>query len=334
MTTERLQKILARAGIASRRAAEELIVAGRVKVDGHVVTELGSRADPRRSNVEVDGRRIMAEPLVYIALHKPKNVMCTLRDPEGRPTVIDYVKNIGLRLVPVGRLDFHTSGVLLLTNDGDFAEGLMHPRRRVPKVYVAKVQGELDDRAIERWRRSIVIDGRATQPAEVKRLRTVEGKTWIEVTLREGRNRQVRRLGEASGAAVVRLARVAYAGITVEGLRPGQWRHLGVDEMVDLKRAYGVPKRVRPAELPERARPGAPGRGERRSAPKKARASVGRARPASKTAGGSPDRARSASKKAGGSPDRARPASKKGGGSPDRARPASKQKNTRPRRGR
>ncbi len=264
MSTERLQKILARAGVASRRAAEELIVAGRVKVDGRVVTELGTRADPRRSRVEVDGRRVQAEPLVYIALHKPKNVMCTLRDPEGRPTVIDYVKNIGVRVVPVGRLDFHTSGVLLLTNDGDFAEGLMHPRRSVPKVYVAKVQGELDDRALERWRQSIVIDGRATRPAEVKRLRTVQGKTWLELTLREGRNRQVRRLGEASGADVVRLARVAYAGITAEGLRPGQWRHLGVDELVDLKRAYGVPKRVRPAELPQRARPNAPARSERR----------------------------------------------------------------------
>ena len=330
MTTERLQKILARAGVASRRAAEELILAGRVKVDGRVVTELGSRADPRRSRVEVDGRRVMAEPLVYIALHKPKNVMCTLRDPEGRPTVIDYVKNIGVRLVPVGRLDFHTSGVLLLTNDGDFAEGLMHPRRGVPKVYVAKVQGELDDRAIERWRRSIVIDGRATQPAEVKRLRTVEGKTWIEVTLREGRNRQVRRLGEASGSEVVRLARVAYAGITVEGLRPGQWRHLGVDEMVDLKRAYGVPKRVRPAELPALSRQGASGRSERRGAPKKGGAPRGRAAPAKSRR--SPKRERSGSKQAG-SPGRARPASKQAGSS-GRARPAPKQKKTGPRRGR
>lgn len=265
MTTERLQKILARAGVASRRAAEELIVAGRVKVDGRVVTELGTRADPRRSRVEVDGRRVQAEPLVYIALHKPRNVMCTLRDPEGRPTVIDYVKNVGVRVVPVGRLDFHTSGVLLLTNDGDFAEALMHPRRSVPKVYVAKVQGELDDRAVERWRQSIVIDGRATRPAEVKRLRTVQGKTWLEITLREGRNRQVRRLGEASGSGVVRLARVAYAGITAEGLRPGHWRHLGVDELVDLKRAYGVPRRVRPAELPGHARPRGQGRSERRS---------------------------------------------------------------------
>lgn len=265
MSTERLQKILARAGVASRRAAEELILAGRVKVDGRVVTELGTRADPRRARVEVDGRRVTAEPLVYIVLHKPKNVMCTLRDPQGRPTVIDYVRNVGVRLVPVGRLDFHTSGVLLLTNDGDFAEGLMHPRRSVPKVYVTKVQGELDDRALERWRRSIVIDGRATRPAEVKRLRTVQGKTWLEITLREGRNRQVRRLGEASGSEVMRLARVAYAGIGVDGLRPGQWRHLRVEELVDLKRAFGVPARVRPAELPSKPRPNAPGRAERRS---------------------------------------------------------------------
>ena len=303
MTAERLQKILARAGIASRRAAEELISAGRVKVDGRVVTELGTRADPRRARVEVDGRRVMAEPLVYIALHKPRNVMCTLRDPEGRPTVIDYVKNVGVRLVPVGRLDFHTSGVLLLTNDGDFAEALMHPRRSVPKVYVAKVQGELDDHAIERWRQSIVIDGRATRPAEVKRLRWAEGKTWLELTLREGRNRQVRRLGEATGSEVMRLARVAYAGITVDGLRPGQWRHLGVDELVDLKRAYGVPKRVRPAELPAQPRNNAPGRVERRSskvAPQKqgaARKAAGRDKPAPEKGGGPRRAARPAGKK-------------------------------------
>ncbi|MEB2311602.1 MAG: pseudouridine synthase [Sorangiineae bacterium] len=273
MTTERLQKLLARAGIASRRKAEDLITAGRVKVGGRVVTELGAKADPRRDRVEVDGRRIVADPLVYVLLNKPKNVMCTLRDPEGRPTVADSVRGLGVRVVPVGRLDFGTSGVLLLTNDGDFANGLMHPRCAVPKVYVVKVDGELDERAVARWRESLVIDGRATRPATVRALRREAGKTWLELTLVEGRNRQVRRLGEAAGQPVMRLARTSYAGITAEGLRPGQWRHLTATELRELKRSYGVPERVRAAPPgavrvragggPARPASGAPPRGAR-----------------------------------------------------------------------
>lgn len=241
---ERLQKVLARAGIASRRKAEELIVAGRVRVDGRVVSELGVKVDARHSRVEVDGRRVVAEPPTYIVLHKPRGVMCTLSDPEGRRTVADLVRGVGTRVVPVGRLDYHTSGVLLMTNDGDFASGIAHPRKAVPKVYVAKVQGVVDAAALERFGQSIVIDGRPTQPAAVKLLRIEEGKSWLEITLREGKNRQVRRLGESVGFAVMRLARTAHAGITSDGLRPGQWRHLTVDELKELKQAYGVPGRV------------------------------------------------------------------------------------------
>ena len=200
--------------------------------------------------MEVDGRRIVAEPLVYVALHKPRAVMCTLNDPEGRPTVADYVRRIGVRVYPVGRLDFHTSGVLLLTNDGEFSSVLQHPRKAAPKVYVAKVQGEVSDADLERWSQSIPIDGRLTQPAGVKRLRFAEGKTWLEVTLREGRNRQVRRLGEYTGFEVMRLSRQSYAGVGVEGLRPGQWRFLTADELTELKQQYGVPRRVRAAPPP------------------------------------------------------------------------------------
>src|SRR5262245_19100257 len=170
MSDERLQKVLARAGVASRRAAEELIRDGRVKVDGRVVRELGVRVDPRRTRVDVDGRRIVAEPLVYVVLHKPRGVMCTLSDPEGRKTIADLLRGISVRLVPVGRLDYHTSGALLCTNDGEFAGRLLHPRGGVPKDYVAKVRGVLDEEALERWRESIEIEGRATQPAEVRLL--------------------------------------------------------------------------------------------------------------------------------------------------------------------
>src|SRR5450432_1202564 len=245
MAEERLQKVLARAGIASRRAAEELITKGRVKVDGRVIDQLGVRVDPRRAKVEVDGDRLMAEPLVYIVLHKPRGVMCTLSDPEGRPTVAELLTAVGVRVVPVGRLDFHTSGALLCTNDGDFSNALAHPRNKAKKVYVAKVQGLVRDDQLLDWRKSIEIDGRATAPAEVRRLRFEGDKTWLELTLREGHNRQVRRLGEATGSLVMRLARISHAGVTAEDLRPGQWRHLSLDELVALKREFGVPQRVR-----------------------------------------------------------------------------------------
>ena len=245
MAEERLQKVLARAGIASRRAAEELITKGRVKVDGRVIDQLGVRIDARKAKVEVDGKRLMAEQLVYIVLHKPRGVMCTLSDPEGRPTVADLLKPVGVRVVPVGRLDFHTSGALLCTNDGEFANALAHPRNKAKKVYVAKVQGLVHDAQLDGWRKSIEIDGRSTAPAEVRRLRFEGDKTWLELTLREGRNRQVRRLGEATGSLVMRLARISHAGVTAEDLRPGQWRHLSLDELVALKRDFGVPHRVR-----------------------------------------------------------------------------------------
>jgi 23S rRNA pseudouridine2605 synthase len=244
MATLRLQKVLARAGVASRRGAEELIKAGRVRVDGQVVTELGTKVDARERHVEVDGRRIVRETPVYVALHKPRGVVSTMSDPEGRPSVRDLLAEVAGRVFPVGRLDFNTSGVLIATNDGDFAEGLMHPKQGVPKTYVVKVQGLMRDEDVDRWRTGVQLDDGKTQPAKIKLLRHEGDKTWLELTITEGRNQQVRRMGDATHFRVMRLARTSFAGITSEGLAPGRWRYLTAEELTLLKADHGVPRRV------------------------------------------------------------------------------------------
>lgn len=272
----RLQKILAQAGIASRRAAETLVSAGRVRVNGVIVSELGARAHPFEDKIEVDGRKILMERPIYAVLHKPRGVVSTVNDPEGRPTVLDQVKGLG-RVYPVGRLDFATSGVLLLTNDGDFANGLMHPTRAVPKTYVVKVRGDMTDADIDRWAEGVDLEDGRTKPAQVRFIRHEGDKSWFEITITEGRNHQIRRMGDATGFFVMRLARVAFAGIGHVGLRPGDWRHLTRDELTELKEAYGVPKRVprgtggpvesagRRTERTERRAPPAPKRGTKAS---------------------------------------------------------------------
>lgn len=230
----RLQKALALAGVASRRHAEELITAGRVRVGGQVVTTLGVRVDPARDVIEVDGRRVAQEPFVYVVFHKPRGVVSTMRDPAGRPAVADYVSGAGARVVPVGRLDFQTSGVMLLTNDGAFARSVLHPSRGVLKEYVLKVKGVVDDAGLARLRESIEIDGQRTRPAHVEIARHEGDKTWLEVVLHEGKNRQVRRLAEHAGYRVMRLVRSRFGGLTVEGLRAGEWRHLTRAELRSL----------------------------------------------------------------------------------------------------
>jgi len=244
---ERLQKIIARSGLTSRRAAEDLITAGRVRVNGRVMTELGTKADPRNDRIEVDGTRLVAEPYVYLVLHKPKNVVSTMSDPEGRPTVAEYVKNTGARVYPIGRLDFATSGVLLMTNDGDFSNAMLHPRGGVPKTYIVKVHGVMDDQHALVWREGVELEDGKTLPAEVRILRHEGDKTWLEVTLREGRNQQIRRMGEATRFPVMRLARTSFAGVTSEALLPGKWRLLTQDELMEIRKQFGVPKRVRGA---------------------------------------------------------------------------------------
>lgn len=269
---ERIQKILAHGGVASRRAAEQLIKAGRVRVNGRVVTELGAKADPRRDRVEVDGKRVVAEEPVYVVLHKPRGVVSTMSDPEGRPTVKELLATIGARVYPVGRLDFATSGVLLATNDGELADGLLHPRQTVPKTYVLKVKGVMKAEDLEVWKKGVRLEDGMTLPADAKILRHEADKTWLELTIREGRNQQIRRMGEATRFPVMRLARVAFAGITAEGLAPGRWRHLTRDELVALKKVYGVPRSIPSAA----AIPQSPAKA-RRAVPAARRGSAGRA---------------------------------------------------------
>lgn len=284
MAALRLQKVLARAGVASRRAAEELIKAGRVRVDGHIVTELGTKVDPGLHQVEVDGRKIVRETPVYVALHKPRGVVSTMSDPEGRPSVRELLADVPARVYPVGRLDFNTSGVLVATNDGDFAEALLHPRRSVPKTYVVKLQGIMRDEDVDQWRRGIQLEDGKTGPAKVRLLRHEGDKTWLELTITEGRNQQVRRMGDATHFRVMRLARTSFAGITSEGLAPGRWRYLTADELTAMKKEHGVPRRVVSPPMPPapaRARP-APAR------PFHSRPGLGRpaASPGSREAGG------------------------------------------------
>ena len=271
MGLERLHKIIAGAGVSSRRAAEALVKAGRVRVNGRVVSEIGAQADPARDSIEVDGRRVVAETLVYLLLHKPRNVVSTLSDPEGRPTVAELVRSVPQRLFPVGRLDFATSGVLLMTNDGDFANVLMHPRTGVPRTYLAKVSGDVSEAVLQRWRTGIELEDGRTGPAEVEVLREEGGKNWLRAVLREGRNHEVRRMAQATGLTVMRLVRLSFDTIDCSDLRPGRFRPLTVDELKQLKSRYGVPHRVRAqadvaatahesaqrAGRPRRARPGA-----------------------------------------------------------------------------
>jgi len=237
-TVDRIQKILSQAGIASRRASEKLMVEGRVTVNGTTVTELGAKADPSRDDIRVDGRRIKTnERRRYLLLNKPRGYMTTRSDPEKRPTVIDLLGGVREYVYPVGRLDFESEGLLILTNDGDLAAMLTHPRHGVPRVYEARVLGVPDAHDLSRLSRGIPIDGRRTSPATVRLLgqsRDGNGPT-LELTIREGRNRQVRKMCEAIGHPVDSLRRVAIGPIRDRRLKIGYWRDLTEREIKDLK---------------------------------------------------------------------------------------------------
>ena len=224
----RLNAYLARAGVASRRAADELIKAGRVTVNAEPA-QLNTFVQ-RGDRVEVDGEQVTPQELTYVLLHKPAGTVTTARDPQGRPTVVDLV-DVPERVVPVGRLDVDTTGALLLTNDGALAHRLAHPRYGVEKVYEVEVEGEPDDAALRALADGVELEDGVTAPARVRRL----GRSRIELTLHEGRNRQVKRMCDAIGHPVRRLHRSRYAGLRLDGLRPGDWRELATDELAALR---------------------------------------------------------------------------------------------------
>ena len=268
----RLQKILSQAGIASRRAAEKLIEEGRVSVNGHTIREMGVKADPAVDDIRVDGRRLRApERHRYILLNKPAGVVTTRSDPQRRQTVVDLLQGVREYVYPVGRLDYDSEGLLILTNDGDLAARLTHPRHEVERTYEAHVAGAPDNEAIEQLRRGIPLDGRRTMPADVKLLsraaaprsslaprrgapavKRVNGVVLI--TIREGRNRQVRRMCEAVGHPVRKLRRVRIGPISDRRLRLGEWRDLSLQEVRLLKSLVEAPrpaaKRPRQASAP------------------------------------------------------------------------------------
>lgn len=274
MPAERLQKIIAAAGIASRRKAEELITAGLVSVNGQTVTELGTKADPQVDHIKVNGRAIgTAERHVYLLLNKPKGYVTTVTDPEGRPTVLDLVRGVKARVYPVGRLDYLSEGLLLLTNDGELAQKLTHASSHVPKTYLVKVSGKPSDSAISKLRMGVFLPAEQTplQAPEAKqnpsarrrskavhtapvRIRLVResANPWYEITLIEGRNRQIRRMFEQVGHHIEKIKRVRYGPLELD-IEPGKVRRLTIAEVKQLKSVTSPLGRQRPQKRGKRS---------------------------------------------------------------------------------
>ncbi len=232
---ERLQKIIAAAGVASRRKAEELIAAGAVTVNGQMVTEMGAKADPEKDHIKVQGKlinpKLVRQEKVYLLLNKPLGVLTSRSDPQHRPLVIDLVGPYRNKVHPVGRLDFHTEGLLLLTNDGDFTQLIAHASKKVPKVYEVKVKGKPGPQQILQLERGVIIDGAKTAPAKIEPLEQSASNAWFRVTLYEGRNQQIRKMFDSIGHSVIKLRRVAIGFLRHETLKPGEFRRLRESEV-------------------------------------------------------------------------------------------------------
>jgi 23S rRNA pseudouridine2605 synthase len=244
MSEERLQKIISRAGVASRRKAEEFITSGRVTVNGQVITELGSKADLARDHIKVDGK-LLHEPknLVYLALYKPKEVVTTASDPEGRKTVIDLLKGVRTRVYPVGRLDYSSEGLLLLTNDGEFANRITSASNHVQKTYVVKVNGPLTEEQMKAFRSGIPLHGKRTAPAAIKLIKP-GAAPWYEIKLIEGRQNQIRLMMKHFGRLVEKLRRVKIGFLELDLAKPGEFRHLTPREVEKFRKVLKMDAEV------------------------------------------------------------------------------------------
>lgn len=234
---ERLQKVLAQAGIASRRKCEEYITSGRVTVNDKQVTELGTKVDPNADVIKVDGKPINRQSKIYLMLNKPKGVITSSKDPEGRKVVTDFLPGIKERVYPVGRLDYDTEGLLILTNDGDFANLLTHPKYHIPRTYHATVKGNIHGSVLDRLKAGVKLEDGMTAPAEADYydINPDKNETVVAITIYEGRNRQVRRMFEAVNHPVIRLKRVMFGSLGLTGLPRGKYRRLTPDEIRSLK---------------------------------------------------------------------------------------------------
>lgn len=232
----RLQKFMASSGVASRRASEKLIEEGRVKVNGQVITQLGTTVDPAIDKVEVDGQVIAAvNEMVYILLNKPPGFVTTAKDQFNRPTVLDLLHDVSTRVYPVGRLDYQTSGLLLLTNDGDLTLKLTHPKHEVFKTYVATVEGDIKNNSLETLKTGVDIGDFFTSPADVTLIKATDKESVVRIAIREGKYRQVRRMFEAVGHPVLALQRIELGKLNLSGLQEGKWRYLSETEIQYLK---------------------------------------------------------------------------------------------------
>jgi 23S rRNA pseudouridine2605 synthase len=244
-TSVRLQRYLASAGVAARRKAEALITAGRVKVNGTVVTVLGTKVDPDHDQIEVDGEAVVAHDYFYVLFNKPKDCITAVTDDRGRATVMDYLPNLPVPVKPVGRLDYYSEGVLLLTNDGELAARLLAPASHVPKTYHVKVHGQLSADDVNQLREGVRLDdGTITMPADIEMLPGESKHTWLGITIHEGKHRQIHRMIESLGFRVDKLQRVAFSNLTFHDLRVGDARELSQAELNDLRDAVGLDRSV------------------------------------------------------------------------------------------
>ncbi|MDZ7672642.1 MAG: pseudouridine synthase [Halanaerobiales bacterium] len=233
---ERLQKVMAHAGVASRRKSEEIIAAGRVKVNGETVTEMGTKVDPQNDVIEVDEKKISKEKKVYYKLYKPTNYVTTVDDPQGRNTILDLIGDINQRIYPVGRLDMDSSGLLILTNDGDLTYKITHPSHELEKEYEVVVNGKLDSNNLNNFRQGIKLQEGKTSPAKIYKINEDSKNTTYKVIIHEGMNRQIRRMFEKLGHNVVSLKRVRIGNITLGSLRLTEYKPIGKKELQDLSR--------------------------------------------------------------------------------------------------